>query len=170
MKAKNSAQSQQGGFTLIETMIAMVIFTIGILGLFGMQTAAIQENLTANSITGGSTWAMNRVEQLLNLSYDDSDFLEVNADCSDLSDDQVKVAIKKAKDKGYTDSSGDVEPIYNIYWVVARGCTLKDVASPPGTPEEENFNPKHLRIIVTRQMNDEEKEFAAFNYIKQNVL
>ncbi|MCI5120592.1 MAG: prepilin-type N-terminal cleavage/methylation domain-containing protein [Candidatus Electrothrix sp. AUS4] len=172
MKSNKSDRLRQDGFTLIETMMAMVIFTIGILGLFGMQTAAIKENLTANSITGGSAWAMNQVEQLLNLSYDDP-LLEVNAVCSDLSDDQIPQAIEKAKSKTpfpYTDSSGNVEPIYNIYWVVARGCTLKDVSSPAGTPEDENYNPKHLRIIVTRQMSDEEKEFAVFNYIKQNVL
>ncbi|MCI5189347.1 MAG: prepilin-type N-terminal cleavage/methylation domain-containing protein, partial [Candidatus Electrothrix sp. AS4_5] len=28
----------ENGFTLIETLMAMAIFTIGILGLFGMQT------------------------------------------------------------------------------------------------------------------------------------
>ncbi|MCI5125050.1 MAG: prepilin-type N-terminal cleavage/methylation domain-containing protein [Candidatus Electrothrix sp. AR5] len=166
MKIENIIR--QDGFTLIETMVAMVVFTIGILGLFGMQSSAIKENLLANSITSGSAWAMDRVEQLLNLSYDHID-LEVSAQCADLLDDQIKTAILKAKAKGTIDQSIG-RPIYDVYWVVARGCTLSNVSSPSGTPENENFNPKHLRIIVTRTDNGVEKEFAVFNYIKQNVL
>lgn len=67
---------EQDGFTLIETMVAMVIFTIGILALFGMQTAAIKENLAANNITTGATLASDRVEQLIALNYDDTEISE----------------------------------------------------------------------------------------------
>ena len=80
MKTTNS----QHGFTLIETMIAMAIFTIGILGLFGMQSAAIKENLAANSITSGSIWAADWVEQLIALDYDDDDLKLTNSfTCAD---------------------------------------------------------------------------------------
>ncbi|CAK8712443.1 hypothetical protein KKHLCK_01460 [Candidatus Electrothrix laxa] len=151
---------RQDGFTLIETMMAMVVFTIGILGLFGMQSSAIKENLLANSITNGSTWAMDRVEQLLNLRYDDSLLDITTDDCDKLSDISLVSPIE----------SGNIEPIYYIYVNVARGCTLSNVYSPSGTPEDEIYSPKHLRIIVTRKNNGVEKEFAVFNYIKQNVL
>ncbi|WP_339137945.1 MAG: prepilin-type N-terminal cleavage/methylation domain-containing protein [Candidatus Electrothrix sp. GW3-4] len=153
----------QDGFTLIETMIAMAIFTIGILGLFGMQSSAIKENLLANSITGGSTWAMDRVEWLLNLDY--ANTLDTNNNgnsCGGLDD--------RGTNADGMDTSGTIEPIYNIYWNVARGCTLTNVPIPPSTPENQIYSPKHLRIIVTRTNNGLEKEFAVFNYIKQNVI
>ena len=155
--------TRQNGFTLIEVMVAMAVFTIGILGLFGMQASAIKENLLANSITSSSAWAMDRVEQLLSQDY--ADLLDADNDgnsCGGLGD--------WGDDADGEDISGTTEPIYNIYWNIARGCTLSKVSSPSGTPEEENFNPKHLRIIVTRADHGIEKEFAVFNYIKQNVL
>ncbi|MCI5137259.1 MAG: prepilin-type N-terminal cleavage/methylation domain-containing protein, partial [Candidatus Electrothrix sp. AR1] len=145
MKIENIIR--QDGFTLIETMVAMVVFTIGILGLFGMQSSAIKENLLANSITSGSAWAMDQVEQLLNQDYEA--LLDTDNDgnnCGGL-DDWGAAADGQ-------DTSGTTEPVYNIYWNIARGCTLTNVSSPPGTPENENFNPKHLRIIVTRTDND----------------
>ncbi|MCW5201748.1 prepilin-type N-terminal cleavage/methylation domain-containing protein [Desulfobulbus sp. US1] len=155
---------RQDGFTLIETMIAMVVFTIGILGLFGMQTTAIKENLTANSITSGSAWAMDQVEQLLNQDYEN--LLDTDSDgnnCGGLDDWGDNADGSKV--------SGDVEPIYKIYWNIARGCSLTNVTFTPTTPENEIYSPKHLRIIVTRENGGGvEREFAVFNYIKQNVL
>ncbi|MDU9048038.1 MAG: prepilin-type N-terminal cleavage/methylation domain-containing protein [Candidatus Electrothrix sp. Rat3] len=156
---------QQDGFTLIETMIAMVVFTIGILGLFGMQTSAIKENLTANSVTSGSAWAMDQVEQLLNQDYENLPDTDGDGNnCGGLDDWGGAADGRKV--------SGTVEPIYNIYWNIARGCSLTNVTFISGTPENEIYSPKHLRIIVTRNNGGGggEREFAVFNYIKQNVL
>lgn len=58
------------GFTLIETMIAMVVLTVGIFALYSMQTTSIRYNASANAITGSSTWAADRIEQLLESPYD----------------------------------------------------------------------------------------------------
>ena len=112
----------------------MAVFTIGILGLFGMQTSAIKENLLANSITSSSAWAMDQVEQLLGQDY--ADILDKDNDgtnCGGLDDWGLNADGQS--------TSGAIEPIYYIYWNVARGCTLSNVSSPPGTPENENFNP-----------------------------
>ncbi|MCK5354747.1 MAG: type IV pilus modification protein PilV [Methyloprofundus sp.] len=37
----------QGGFTLVEVLVAMIIFAIGMLGLAGLQTRALQDNQDA---------------------------------------------------------------------------------------------------------------------------
>lgn len=48
MKKKSSTfrniTFQQSGFTLVEAMIALVIFSVGLLGLAGMQMTGIQSN------------------------------------------------------------------------------------------------------------------------------
>ncbi|MDK9709491.1 MAG: prepilin-type N-terminal cleavage/methylation domain-containing protein [Desulforhopalus sp.] len=59
------------GFTLLEVLLAMVILTVGILALFGMQIGAIRGNSLANDITDASTRALDEVEQILAMSPDD---------------------------------------------------------------------------------------------------
>jgi prepilin-type N-terminal cleavage/methylation domain-containing protein len=151
--------TQEAGFTLIETLMAMAIFTIGILGLFGMQTAVIKQNLAANTITTGATWATNQVEQIIGFPYLDPN-LNTVVDCEDLDD----------RAAAYTATSGPVEPIYTIYWNVAQDCTMIDIPDAPAAQPENEQKPKHIRIIVTRiNDNGNEVEAAVFNYIKQNV-
>ncbi|MCW5206256.1 prepilin-type N-terminal cleavage/methylation domain-containing protein [Desulfobulbus sp. F5] len=154
--------NRQNGFTLIETLIAMAIFTIGILGLFGMQAAAIKNNFVANRITIGSTWAMNQVEQLLGLDYTDPK-MNVTGTCSSLSDWSSLAADNKKADP----SGSGIPPIYTVYWSVARDCTLTDIKD---APEKNEQKPKHLRITVTvDKIGGSEQEVAIFNYIKQNA-
>ena len=59
------------GFTLIEVLIAMAIFSIGILGVGTMQIRSTEGNTSARIRTEASTWAQDRVETLMLLSYGD---------------------------------------------------------------------------------------------------
>jgi len=164
MKAQNI--NKQAGFTLIETLMAMAIFTIGILGLFGMQTAVIKKNLTANNITSGATWAADQVERIISLNYNYfTDGGGSKLGCEGLNDwplaDSIPIETIPL-------TSGDTEPIYNIYWNVAQDCVMSDLQAGSATAGTE-YRPKYLRIIVTRANgNGAETEVAVFNYIKQN--
>jgi type IV pilus assembly protein PilV len=59
------------GFTLIETMIAMTILTIGMLSVAGLQVRSTQGNTSANRSTRGFIWCSDRIEVLKNLPYTD---------------------------------------------------------------------------------------------------
>ena len=155
---KIQLNSDHYGFTLIETIMAMAIFTIGLLGLFGMQTAAINENLAANSITTGSSWATYQVEYLLGLSYTHDD-LTVNTTCDVFQDSDWW-----EKGKG-TQYAAEDDPLYDLYWAVANNCTLSGIAN--AADEEQEQKPKYLQIIVVKE--DSGEKVAIFNYIKQNV-
>ena len=50
------------GFTLLEVMITLVIFAIGLLGLAGLQVMAIKGNSFGQQMTAASTLAQNRLE------------------------------------------------------------------------------------------------------------
>jgi type IV pilus assembly protein PilV len=52
------------GFTLLEVMITLVIFAIGLLGLAGMQIVAIKGNSFGQQMTVASTMAQNQLEAL----------------------------------------------------------------------------------------------------------
>jgi type IV pilus assembly protein PilV len=61
----------EDGYTLIEVLIALTIFAVGLLAVAGMQTSAIRMNSTAGNLTNLSTWGMNKIEELIALPYSD---------------------------------------------------------------------------------------------------
>ena len=64
--------NDEKGFSLIEILIAMTIFAIGVLALAEMQVTAIRGNAFSSSTTDGTTLAQDRIEQLMSLPYDDA--------------------------------------------------------------------------------------------------
>lgn len=65
-----SAADAQGGFTLLELLIAISILTVGLLGVASMQVSAIRGNDFASAQTEAATAGMDRIEKLLSLPYD----------------------------------------------------------------------------------------------------
>jgi type IV pilus assembly protein PilV len=62
------------GFNLIELLIALTVFTIGIMAVAAMQTASARGNNLASSLSMGvRTFNQNKAEQLLSLAYGDTD-------------------------------------------------------------------------------------------------
>ncbi len=57
------------GFTLIEVLIAMVIFSFGILAVAQMQIRALHGNSDAFSQTEATMWASNQAETLIALPF-----------------------------------------------------------------------------------------------------
>jgi type IV pilus modification protein PilV len=59
------AKNDPGGFTLIEVMIALVILSFGLLGLYAMQISSVNGNAAARKRTEAVSWAANQMEILL---------------------------------------------------------------------------------------------------------
>jgi len=57
------------GFTLIEVVIALAIFSIGILGIYALQISSINGNTSARNRTQAIGWAANRMEILLETPF-----------------------------------------------------------------------------------------------------
>lgn len=60
------------GFTLSEALVAIVVLSLGLLGLERMHIAAIQVNTIASRLTQATTLAQDRAEQLMALPYNDA--------------------------------------------------------------------------------------------------
>jgi prepilin-type N-terminal cleavage/methylation domain-containing protein len=58
------------GFSLIEVLIGLAIFSIGILAVASMQITATSGNAKARFATEASTLARDQLERLLSLQYD----------------------------------------------------------------------------------------------------
>ena len=61
------------GFTLIEVLIAMAIFAIGILAIAGLQIRSINSNAAARMQSEATTVAVDVMERLMSLPYDHSE-------------------------------------------------------------------------------------------------
>jgi prepilin-type N-terminal cleavage/methylation domain-containing protein len=61
------------GFTLIEVLMAMAIFSVGILAVGAMQINSANSNTGARIHTEEYTWVVDRIERLTALGYDDDD-------------------------------------------------------------------------------------------------
>jgi type IV pilus assembly protein PilV len=93
---------KENGYTLIEVLIALTIFAVGLLAVAGMQTAAVRMNSTADKLTNLSTWGMDKIEELSALPYSDP-----------LLDSAVNP---------YQEQLGD----YTISWTVIKNNPIKD--------------------------------------------
>ncbi len=59
------------GLTLIETMIALLVFSVGVLGVASMQVGSMYYNAKARRATCDSVAASDSLETILSLPYDD---------------------------------------------------------------------------------------------------
>jgi prepilin-type N-terminal cleavage/methylation domain-containing protein len=59
------------GFTLIEVLVALGVFSVALLGLEKMHLTAIQVNTVANRLTQATTLAQDRVERFMAMPYND---------------------------------------------------------------------------------------------------
>lgn len=64
----------QGGFTLLELLIAITIFAIGLLTVAGMQLTALRANSTADTISVATAVAQGILEDLLSRDADGGDY------------------------------------------------------------------------------------------------
>jgi len=62
----NSNSKKQKGFNLIEVMVSLVIFSIGLLGLAGLQQVGLQQNTTAMQRTQAMSLAYDMLDRMRN--------------------------------------------------------------------------------------------------------
>jgi type II secretion system protein I len=66
-----SRTRSDNGFTLIEVLVAMTIFAVGILAVMSMQSTSTGSNARAVQITKAASFSADRVEAILSLPYAD---------------------------------------------------------------------------------------------------
>jgi prepilin-type N-terminal cleavage/methylation domain-containing protein len=67
---RDAAIGRETGFTLLEVLVAISLFSIGMLALASLQTASIRQNHTARQIGTADQYAIQTIERLLAMEYD----------------------------------------------------------------------------------------------------
>ena len=66
------ALSRKNGFSLIEAMIALVLFAVGMLAVGAMQIDSIKGNSFSQGLTQATVLSQQKLEELQNMPFDDS--------------------------------------------------------------------------------------------------
>lgn len=137
MSEKSSPFINTPGFTLIEVLIAMAIFSVGILALYTMQLTAIRGNSTANHIGVAMSVLNSQIESLMNDSYAGSNLSSGN----------------------HTSSASLPSGVQSCRWVVTEWTTSDgiDNDSDSATDEIDEQNIKSINITVTYNNYDKAK-------------
>ena len=68
---ERGSKQREGGFTLIELMVAIAILSFGILAVATMQTSAMRTNYRGYRLTEAITLAQDRIEYLTTQPFED---------------------------------------------------------------------------------------------------
>lgn len=134
MTMRKHVRLNNKGFSIIEVLVGLTIFAIGILALAKVQIVSLKGNSQSRQITEASYLAQSRMEVLTRLPYDDLvddgsgtiNSTGVNADGSE----QLSVTGKT----------------YQVSWNIADG-----------TPDAPADNMKMIRVIVNWQEGGSQK-------------
>ena len=99
------------GFTLVEIMIAIFILVIALLGLVSVTVMVIKGNSFSKTMTTATTLAKDKMEQLKNLSYDNTS----------LTGDTSSAGLQ------HDDAGNPLETIYTRQWWVRKDYPATDM-------------------------------------------
>lgn len=108
--------SDSKGFSIVEVMIGILIFSIGALAVAGMQVTGINTNMSARQYTETSTFGMDKIETLMFLPYNHPALTDSDGDGAGGGDLGLFDATAGTADHSESDPAGQ----YTIYWNIAE--------------------------------------------------
>ncbi len=140
------------GFTLLEVMVALAVFSVGLIAIFSMHVSAMRANSLARGVTENVTAAAAKAEQLMALAYDDPQ-LEAGVHEPPQEEDGIDNNLD-----GLIDEEGESGHL-NLRWVVEEDCLGVDAQGH-----------KCVRLEVTSVVQASRNKQIRINFIKTERL
>jgi prepilin-type N-terminal cleavage/methylation domain-containing protein len=146
----NINQSMRGnaGFTILEVLAALAIFSLGFMAIMVLQTQSIQGNARARGVTDVSVYAADRIEKLMALPFTD-----VNLVSGDYAPGQDVDGIDNNYD-GWIDEANETGPL-TVTWTIADDWPI--------------LNTKTITVTVTNTLPAVQRAFTVQN-VKPEIL
>jgi type IV pilus assembly protein PilV len=145
----HTSKRLESGLTLLEVLVAMAIFAIGLLGVVALQTTAMQGNATSIKMTRAVQLAGEQIESLLTLDYDNGLLVDTSGNGEG---DLNAHAAGSADHSRLGVRAGEVGPTYDIFWNTADDMFMT--------------NTKTIRVIVAWQEEGRTKR-VSMDHIKR---
>ena len=133
MNRKKRFLANRRGFSLLEVLLGISVFMIGMLGVTALNISSMKSNSFAGNLSEATSIAAAKIEELMAQDFDDAAFL------SDTDDDGNRITNQDVNDDGiddggnnfglddfgigeadYTDQVVENNITYNVYWNVAE--------------------------------------------------
>lgn len=124
----NRAGCNQKGFTLLELLVALTIFAVGLLGVAGMQLTGLRENATSQARTTAAALATGILEEIRSWPPEAVLLAEDSANNVWSFDDETTIEIAGA---GTFQATFDVDTNYNDVTNINR---IQVTVTGPGQP------------------------------------
>lgn len=136
LKMNTKIINNRRGFTLIEVLVSLAIFAIGIIACYAMQVRSASTAGLANSVETSSTWATYLIEDLMQVEYNDlensaGDPADGMTNIDDTATGSPDGAIHIKADGTVSDKTIVPPPapvagdLYSVYWNVADDRPLE---------------------------------------------
>ncbi len=144
------APGAQAGFTLMEVMVALVVFVISVVGLVSMQARSLEAQKAATEIRTAERLAQREVQDILSRGFYDMlrfDFGGGTVTQFPYNDDGVNVAQRlRGQAKNFAaDATGktlggiqDSFQVYRTVDMVVDGTATPVVSNPPNLPDNDS--------------------------------
>ncbi len=93
--------ANEAGFTLMEAMVGVAVFSIGILGMAALQTTTINSNTLAEDVQLSTVTAMDQIEELMATDFLDQRINTNGTTCGPAPNDpKYNICVQRLDDQG----------------------------------------------------------------------
>jgi type IV pilus assembly protein PilV len=125
---KSSIRRKDSGFTLIELLIAIVILSVGLLGMATLTGSIVKKNKLSNDLSAATTLAQDKLEDIRADGYTSAASETKTACATPFSEYQREVTVSND-----TPASGMKQVTVAVYWGPsdAHSISIKTILSQP---------------------------------------
>ena len=170
------------GFSLIEVLLGISIFMIGMLGVTALNISSLKSNTFSGNLSEATFIAATKIEELMAMDFDDPaselfdedndgnchdtlpvhscaplPFVNQDADDDSIDDSGNNFGLDDTgTDADYNEGSLGKNGIYTVYWNVAEN---EPISIDPDNPEGDQRT-KRINVIVEWHVKDEPRRIS----------